>query len=97
MAPTKADLLQNTSLTTPVAGDKQQSGVDEQQRLEVLKQQKDLQRKEKEQTLWREASRMSNTAEDKPQPAVNPQKVMPHPAKIVTGLFAKLKLGKFLE
>ena len=85
---------------------KQQEGLntpgiktDEKQRVALLKQQKELERKEREQAMWRKASSL-------PKPVTPPSEqlhggeypgTLPKPPKQITGLFAKLKLGKFLE
>jgi hypothetical protein len=97
MTSSKPEILQIPLDPTPQVSDVQRSKMEDEKRLEILKQQRELERKEKERALWREASRMSNLTENKPQPVNNPQKVPLQPTKQVTGLFSKLKLGKFLE
>jgi hypothetical protein len=66
------------------------------QRLEFLKQQKELERKEKERSIWRRASKTSNLfgAEDAQPPETDKQSE-PKPTKY-EGLFSKLRRGKFL-
>jgi len=71
------------------------STMSQDQRLEMLKQQKELERRERERALWQEASKpprifgeedFQGTAGD----------TTPESQKPVSGLFSKLKLGKFL-
>jgi hypothetical protein len=72
---------------------------EEERRLALLRQQKELERKDREQAMWREASKMPTPYGPGPEqhrPEELPKPVG-KPAKQVTGLFAKLKLGKFLE
>ena len=92
------------SIGTPLGGRPMQHGSpgqtnDEQLRMELLKQQKEQERIEKERSVWRDASKPpkifgeedSVTSPDETQAASDPKKV---PS---TGLFSKLRLGKFLE
>lgn len=73
--------------------------ADEQFRMELLKQQKEQERLEKERSVWRDASKPpkifgeddSTTGADAKQSTSEPQK------SSSTGLFSKLRLGKFLE
>jgi hypothetical protein len=73
-----------------------QGKQEQDQRLEALKQQKELERKEKERTLWREASNPPKIfGENDPMtsdPPPTPEKQEPE-----RGLFSKLKRGKFLS
>ena len=68
--------------------------AEQQQRIETLKNRKELERQEREHALWREASRpsivLNRPGADAPQPE-DPGTQQPD------GLFTKLKLGKFLE
>ena len=69
---------------------------EERQRLEVLKQQKNSERQEKERARWREASnppKPPRSNEQKQTPKVSPNN---QPEEEERGLFAKLKRGKFL-
>jgi hypothetical protein len=97
MIPRKPEILPIPADPAPQVGDVQQLKTEDEKRLEILKQQREIERKEKERALWREASRMSKLAENKPRPLNDSQKVLPQPPKQVTGLFSKLRLGKFLE
>ncbi|MBM2845859.1 MAG: hypothetical protein HW407_1171 [Bacteroidetes bacterium] len=95
MAATKNDGSgPNNATGVPGSG---QSGLtmSQDQRLEMLKQQKELERRERERALWQEASKpprifgeedFQGTAGD----------TTPETPKHVSGLFSKLKLGKFL-
>jgi hypothetical protein len=72
--------------------------ADEQLRMELLKQQKEQERLEKERSVWRDASKPpkifgedDSMGLDATQSTSEPQKAPP------TGLFSKLRLGKFLE
>lgn len=66
------------------------------QRLEFLKQQKELERKEKERSIWRRASKpptLPGTQDAQPPEAGKQSE--PKPTKY-EGLFSKLRRGKFL-
>ncbi|HET6272409.1 MAG TPA: hypothetical protein VFG32_05475 [Bacteroidota bacterium] len=71
------------------------SGLSQDQRLEMLKQQKELERRERERALWQEASKPPRIfgEEDFQGTAGDTTSESPKP---VSGLFSKLKLGKFL-
>lgn len=71
---------------------------DQQKRLEALKLQKELERRERERALWRQAS-SPPAAKGSPAPQLHPQENQENAAepKQDRGLFAKLKLGKFLN
>lgn len=73
--------------------------IDEQMRMETLRQQKEQERLEKERTVWREASRIPKTyGEDDSTDLTSPtQESGKQPKPQSTGLFSKLRLGKFLE
>jgi hypothetical protein len=72
---------------------------DEKQRLELLKLQKELERKQREQAMWRKASSLPKPGSATPEQLGGREYPgdLPKPPKQITGLFAKLKLGKFLE
>lgn len=70
---------------------------DKAQRLEILKQQKELERKERESAMWREASRLPRLNGGQAQTGETAQKGPSQPTKNITGFFAKLRLGKLLE
>ncbi len=72
---------------------------DEERRLELLKQQKEIERRDREQAMWRKASSLPKAVTAGPERANRQQYLggLPEPPKEITGLFAKLKLGKFLE
>jgi hypothetical protein len=69
----------------------------QEQRLEFLKQQKELERKEKERSLWSQASKPPKLsgAEDTHLPEAGKHSE-PKPTKL-EGLFSKLRRGKFLD
>jgi len=69
----------------------------QEQRLEFLKQQKELERKEKERSLWSQASKPPKLSggEDTHIPETGKHSE-PKPTKL-EGLFSKLKRGKFLD
>lgn len=75
------------------------SSADEQLRMEMLRQQKEQERLEKERAMWREASKPPRIfGEDDPinlPTPVRTEQEQPRPQS--TGLFSKLRLGKFLE
>ncbi len=73
--------------------------IDEQLRMETLRQQKEQERVEKERAMWREASKPPKTfGEDDPVTfPVPPRADQEEPKPQATGLFARLRLGKFLE
>ncbi len=96
MTPESRDILETPLQPTTGATDAERSKSDEERRLEILKQQKELARKEKEQALWREASRMSGLPENKPQTDATVQKSPPIKVRPASGLFAKLGLRKLL-
>ena len=97
MTSSNTDGLGNPLQPTPPLSGSQRNKSEQEQRLEFLKQQKESARKEKERALWRAASQMPESKEDKAQPITNAQKAQPASPKPVSGLFAKLKLGRFLE
>ena len=76
----------------------QQSKTPQQLRLESLKQQIELARKEKERAMWREASSppkiLGKSDASPPKQAVDA--VPPEDPKHARGFFAKLRQGKFL-
>jgi hypothetical protein len=66
--------------------------------MEFLRQQKELERVERERTLWRDASKPPKVMEV--DGATTPQETTPEQnteARPLMGLFSKLRLGKFLE
>jgi tetratricopeptide (TPR) repeat protein len=71
---------------------------EQQQRVEALMKQKDLERAERERALWREASMPLRTFGEEENPK-DPGIEISEPKKPTgeTGLFSKLKLGKFLR
>jgi tetratricopeptide (TPR) repeat protein len=70
----------------------------EQQRMEMLMQQKEQERLEKERTVWREASKAPKIfGDDDPALSVQQQPTLERPKPQSGGLFSKLRLGKFLE
>jgi len=75
------------------------STTDEQLRMEMLRQQKEQERVEKERAIWREASKPPKIfGDDDPMnfpapPKEEQQQPKPHSG----GLFSRLRLGKFLE
>jgi hypothetical protein len=73
--------------------------ADEQMRIETLKLQKEQERLEKERTVWREASQAPRIfGEDDPVNLSSQQQQPQEPPKHQsTGLFSRLRLGKFLE
>lgn len=72
--------------------------ADDQQRMDMLKQQKEQERLEKERTVWREASQPPKIfGEDDPANLSSPQQPQEQSRPRPTGLFSKLRLGKFLE
>lgn len=94
----------NNGLNSPFASRPTQIGsvsqsADEQLRMEMLKQQKEQERLEKERVVWREASKPSRVfGEDDPlNSSVQPQSAVEQTKPQPTGLFSKLRLGKFLE
>lgn len=72
---------------------------DEQLRMEMLKQQKEQERLEKERSVWRDASKPRKIfGDDEPMgDSIAPQAASESPKPQPSGLFSKLKLGKFLE
>jgi hypothetical protein len=71
---------------------------DDQARLEMLKQQKELERHEKERSVWREASKPPKVfGEDDPVNFSGEQPPPENPRPHQGGLFSRLRLGKFLE
>jgi hypothetical protein len=72
---------------------------DEQLRMEMLMQQKEKERLEKERSVWREASKAPKIfGEDDPANLSASQQQTPERPKAQSGgLFSKLRLGKFLE
>lgn len=88
------------SLTTAINNQTLQPGsTDEQLRMEALKQQKEHERIEKERSVWRDASKPPKIfGED--ESSTNPataQSAAETPKAQHSGLFSKLRLGKFLE
>lgn len=71
--------------------------AEDMKRLEALKLQRELQRKEREQAMWREASGPPKIAENKLLPTQAPGTPSQHSKKPESSLFQKLKLGKFLN
>jgi tetratricopeptide (TPR) repeat protein len=70
--------------------------LEQEQRLNMLRQQKESERQEKEHARWREASgppKSLRTNEQKQTPKISPKNKPPEEEH---GLFAKLKRGKFL-
>ena len=99
MTPSNSDRV-NSPLTPPQYRPSSLSqSADEQLRMEALKQQKELERVEKERWIWREASKAPRVfGEDDPVNLASSQRQEPEqPKPQVTGLFSKLRLGKFLE
>jgi hypothetical protein len=72
---------------------------DDQLRVELLRQQKEQERQEKERAVWREASRPPKVfGEDDTLNGASEQQQTPEkPKQQPTGLFSRLRLGKFLE
>lgn len=71
--------------------------ADEQLRMEMLKQQKEKERLEKERTVWREASKVPKIFGEDDPANLSAQQQPERPKHQSGGLFSKLKLGKFLE
>ena len=73
--------------------------ANEKERVALLKQHKELERKEREQAMWRKASSLPKPVTPPPDQLHGGEFLgtLPKPPKQITGLFAKLKLGKFLE
>jgi len=84
---------------SPLSSQPEPLSADEQLRMEVLKQQKEQERLEKERAEWRDASKPFKIFGE--EAAVNvapPQQSVPEqPKPQPSGLFSKLRLGKFLE
>ena len=75
--------------------------VQDSQRLEELKRQKEAERTERERQMWREASRLPRILEEILEP-VPPKDLEEHPpatdeSKDQGGFFSKLRHGKFLS
>ena len=96
MIPSNSDRA-NSAFTSAQSRSPQSS--DEQLRMEVLRQQKEHERVEKERGIWREASKAPRVfGEDDPVNPPSAHQQVPEPPKPqATGLFSKLRLGKFLE
>ncbi len=96
-----ARLNNNSINNSQFAGNPGQASAmspDEQLRMEMLKQQKEHERLEKERVVWREASKPQRTfGEDDPMIASTSQPTSEQAKPQPTGLFSKLRLGKFLE
>jgi tetratricopeptide (TPR) repeat protein len=72
--------------------------TEQQQRLEALMKQKELERVERERALWREASMPPKTfGEEENTKQTNDEISPPKKSNEETGLFSKLRLGKFLR
>jgi hypothetical protein len=85
----------NLANTNPDA----RSKLNDRPRLEVLKQQKEIERKEKERSMWRQASKPLSVMKNVDESIQTSGKstLQPNAERIEKGLFSKLKLGKFLE
>ena len=97
MAPSPFNDINSPSLPRPVRS--MDSSTDEQLRMEMLRQQKEHERVEKERVIWREASKPPKIfGEDDPAtfPAP-PREEQQQPRAHSGGLFSRLRLGKFLE
>ena len=97
MAPSPFNDINSQSLPQPVRS--MDSSTDEQLRMEMLRQQKEQERVEKERVIWREASKPPKIfGEDDPTnfPAP-PREEQQQPRAHSGGLFSRLRLGKFLE
>jgi tetratricopeptide (TPR) repeat protein len=95
MPPQKNDVPNSrVPVNPPLPGASTQQNNQE-QRLELLKKQKEFERQEKERALWREASKppkvLNQNEAEQSTPATPPT-----PRKEESGLFSKLRLGKFL-
>jgi hypothetical protein len=96
MAPTNSNGLSSSFPLRPAQNAPQQG--DDQSRLELLKQQKEQERLEKERSVWREASKAPRVfGEDDPVNFSGEQPPVESPKPHQGGLFSRLKLGKFLE
>ena len=70
---------------------------EEMNRVESLKQQKNIERLEKERAIWRKASKPPRVfGEDDIPVSPDAQDPQPKPNKGESGFFAKLRLGRFL-
>ena len=73
------------------------SPSDEQLRMELLKQQKERERFEKERAVWREASKAPKIFGENDQQSNSPSQENESQKPQTGSLFSRLKLGKFLE
>jgi tetratricopeptide (TPR) repeat protein len=96
MAQTNTNGINNI---TPRSFQQEPPSADERLRMEMLTQQKEQERLEKERSEWRDASRPFKIfGEDDAMNESTPQEPAPErPKPQTSGLFSKLRLGKFLE
>lgn len=100
----KSSMSQSTHLDSSGSGSGLQSKLashpeDQSKRLEALKLQKEMERRERERALWRQASSPPKTHETPVTPQANKAAGKPSDddSRRDQGLFNKLKLGKFLN
>jgi hypothetical protein len=99
MAPSNSNDINSPFSPRPSQPSSLSQSADEQLRMEMLMQQKEQERFEKERTVWREASKAPKIfGEDDPVNLSTQQQPAPErPKPQSSGLFSKLRLGKFLE
>jgi hypothetical protein len=73
------------------------TNADQERRLELLKKQREAERLENERALWLDASKLPGVPSVESIVQNTTQGLAKQPPKRVSGLFAKLKLGRFLE
>lgn len=87
----------HATIQPPSGLESPQKKSDQEQRLELLKKQREVERVETERALWLEASKLQRTPFVESKVETTAQGQAKQPPKRVSGLFAKLKLGRFLE
>jgi hypothetical protein len=99
MAPSNSNGINSPFSPRPSQLNSLSQSADERQRMEMLMQQKEQERLEKERTVWREASKAPKIfGEDDPATlSTAQQQTSEAPKHQSTGLFSRLRLGKFLE
>jgi hypothetical protein len=99
MAPPSSNSLGSPFNPRPSQSTSLPQSAEEQLRMEILKQQKEQERLEKERTVWREASKAPRVFGEDDPTSLSPsqQQAQEQPKPRPTGLFSRLRLGKFLE